>query len=52
MKNIKFAILRAGHDGQTMAADLTLSGYEVRLFETEKYRANIDPIIARAIIIF
>ena len=33
MKNsLKFAVLGAGHGGHAMAADLTLAGYEVNLF--------------------
>jgi opine dehydrogenase len=44
---MKFAVLGAGHGGQTMAADLTLAGYEVHLFEMERFKANIKPIIER-----
>jgi len=47
MKDLEFAILGAGNVGQTMAADLRLAGYRVRLFEMEKFRRNIDPIIEK-----
>lgn len=47
MRDLKFTIMGAGHGGQTMAADLTLAGYEVRLFELEKFKANIEPIIEK-----
>ena len=45
MENLKFAILGAGSCGQTMAADLTLAGHDVNLFETGDYREYIRPII-------
>jgi opine dehydrogenase len=47
MGNLEFAVLGAGNVGQTMAADLTLGGHSVRLFEMEKFRVNIDPIIEK-----
>jgi opine dehydrogenase len=34
----------AGQGGVTMAADLTLRGYEVRLFELQQFRRNLDVI--------
>jgi opine dehydrogenase len=47
MKDLEFAVLGAGNVGQMMAADLRLGGYSVRLFEMEKFRPNIDPIIEK-----
>lgn len=44
MKAKKIAVIGAGHAGYGMAADLTLAGYEVHLFEGI-YKENLDPII-------
>ncbi|KAA3647850.1 MAG: NADP transhydrogenase subunit alpha [Chloroflexi bacterium] len=40
-----FAILGAGNGGFVTAADLTLRGYEVRLFELAEFAATIEPIL-------
>lgn len=40
------AILGAGNGGVTAAADLTLKGFNVRLFELEEYKLNLDRIKA------
>jgi len=42
--DLKFAIMGAGNGGHAMAADLTLAGFEVRLFELERFKANLEPI--------
>lgn len=48
MKDLsKFAVLGAGHGGHAAAADLSLAGFEVNLFELPKFRANIEPILKR-----
>lgn len=44
MKHI--AVLSAGNGGQALAADLTLRGHSVRLFELPEFAANIDAIRA------
>jgi opine dehydrogenase len=43
----KVAVLGAGNGGQATAADLSLYGHSVNLYEFPEYRANIDPIIER-----
>jgi opine dehydrogenase len=40
-----FAILGAGNGGYCTTADLTLRGYEVRLYETPAFAKNIEPIL-------
>jgi len=42
----KIAVLGAGNSGYGMAADLTLAGYQVRLFEGFD-KTNLDPILKR-----
>lgn len=42
----RIAVIGAGHAGYGMAADLTLAGHEVHLFEGI-YKENLDPIIKR-----
>lgn len=37
----KIAVIGAGNGGFAMAADLTLSGYEVSLFELPRYETNV-----------
>ncbi len=44
-KKPRFAILGAGGGGQVMAADLTLKGFQVNLYEHPSFRQTIDPII-------
>ncbi len=41
---MKIAVLGSGNGGVTVAADWSLNGHEVRLFDFEKYSANIDAI--------
>jgi len=45
--NKKIAILGAGNGGYTMAADLSMVGYEVNLYELPEYAENLEPIIKR-----
>ena len=52
MEDIKFAVLGAGANGQAMASDLTLGGYECRLYETPEYKSYIDPIIEKGGIVY
>ncbi len=47
MSSKKIAILGAGNGGQTAAADLSLAGFEVNLYESPKLEKNIRPIIER-----
>lgn len=42
MKNI--AVLSAGNGGQALAADLTLRGHAVRLYELPRFSANLDAV--------
>ena len=37
----RIAVIGAGNGGFAMAADLTLSGYEVSLFELPRYETNV-----------
>ncbi|MFC1938140.1 NAD/NADP octopine/nopaline dehydrogenase family protein [Chloroflexota bacterium] len=46
MTTKKIAVLGAGHSGYGMAADLTLAGHEIHLYEGI-YKENLDPIIKR-----
>ena len=41
----KVAIIGAGNGGYAMAADLTLAGFQVNLFEFEEYKQNIAGIL-------
>jgi opine dehydrogenase len=43
----KVAILGAGNGGQTMAADLSVSGHEVRLFELERFAGALGPLFEK-----
>ena len=45
--NEKIAILGAGNGGYAMAADLSMVGYEVNLYEYPDYADNLKPIIER-----
>jgi len=38
------AVLGGGNGGHTLAADLTLQGHEVRLFEMEKFRHQMESV--------
>jgi len=40
----KIAVLGGGHGGCTMAADLSMGGHEVNLFELPEFSASIEPI--------
>lgn len=44
---MKIAILGAGHGGYTMAADLSLAGHEVNLYELPQYEQNLDGVRQR-----
>lgn len=41
---MKLAILGAGNGGMAGAADMTLAGHEVRLFEFPQFKENLEPI--------
>lgn len=41
----KVAVLGAGGMGHTIAADLTLAGFEVHLYEEVKFKENLDHIL-------
>ncbi|MFQ5692648.1 MAG: NAD/NADP octopine/nopaline dehydrogenase family protein [Nitrospinota bacterium] len=43
----KVAVLGAGGGGQTIAADLTLDGHSVRLYEHPKFAASLRPVRRR-----
>lgn len=47
MKIGKIAVIGAGDSGHAMAADLTLAGFDVTLYEMHEFKANIGPIITR-----
>lgn len=44
MKTRRIAVLGGGHGARTVAADMTLAGHEVRLFEMEKFHASVHEI--------
>ena len=41
---MELAILGAGNGGMAAAADMTLAGHEVNLFEFPQFKENIEPI--------
>jgi len=43
----KIAVLGAGNGGQAAAADLTLRGFEISLFEMPQFEQNLRPILER-----
>ena len=43
----KIAIIGAGNGGFAMAADLSLEGYEVNLFELPRFKANITSVLEK-----
>ena len=43
----KIAILGAGNGGFAMAADLSMVGYEVNLYEHPNFRKNLDPVFEK-----
>jgi len=45
--NKKIAVLGAGNGGYAMAADLSMVGYEINLYEYPDYAENLSPIIER-----
>jgi len=45
--NEKIAVLGAGNGGYAMAADLSMVGYEINLYEYPDYADNLSPIIKR-----
>ena len=45
--NEKIAVLGAGNGGYAMAADLSMVGYEINLYEYPDYAGNLKPIIER-----
>ncbi|MGH3648754.1 MAG: hypothetical protein ACRDTM_16465, partial [Micromonosporaceae bacterium] len=42
----RVAVLGGGHGAQTLAADLTLGGHSVRLFELPEYAEQLAPVFA------
>ncbi len=42
-----FAVIGAGNGGFCTAADLTLRGYEVRLYESPEFADNIEPVLKK-----
>ena len=43
-KNMKITICGAGRGGKTMAADFTLMGHEVTLYESPQFEKSLDQI--------
>ncbi len=43
----KIAVLGAGNGGQAAAADLTLRGFKISLFEMPQFEQNLKPILER-----
>ena len=43
----RIAVLGAGGTGQAIAADLTLAGYEINLYESVSYAEKLEPIWGR-----
>jgi opine dehydrogenase len=43
----KIAVIGAGNGGFAMAADLTLAGFDIHLYELPKFESNIKPVIER-----
>ncbi len=43
----KILVIGAGYGGHAMAADLSLTGYEVNFFELPEYHTNLDRVIER-----
>ena len=46
-KRLVFAVIGAGNGGYCTAADLTLRGYEVRLYESPEFADNIEPVLKK-----
>lgn len=47
MSDPVFAVCGAGRAGAALAADMSLMGYDVNLFELEEFRVNIKPIMEK-----
>lgn len=47
MSKRTLAVLGGGHGARTVAADMTLAGHEVRLFEFEKFHENVAEIFEK-----
>lgn len=47
MKKPIFTVCGAGRAGASIAADMALMGYKVKLFELEQFRQSIEPILER-----
>ena len=47
MRKRRVAVLGGGHGGRTVAADLSLAGHEVALFEMERFRPNMAAIFEK-----
>ncbi|MFH1071040.1 MAG: NAD/NADP octopine/nopaline dehydrogenase family protein [Candidatus Glassbacteria bacterium] len=47
MSKRKIAVLGGGHGARTVAADMTLAGHEIRLFEFEEFHENVAEIFER-----
>lgn len=45
--NGKIAIIGAGNGGFAMAADLSLDGYEINLFELPRFKPNIESVLEK-----
>lgn len=46
MKNRRIAVIGAGHIGSAAAAELTLAGHEVNLYEMPQFKESLTPIVA------
>jgi len=44
---MKIAVLGSGNGGMATAADMTLAGHEVRLFEFPQFKQNLHPILEK-----
>ena len=42
MEKNRIAVLGAGGTGHAIAADLTLAGFEITLYEEPQYRRNLE----------
>ena len=43
---VKVAVLGGGHGAHTIAADLSLRGFQVKLFEMERFERNIRKVLS------
>jgi len=44
---MKIAVLGGGHGGFTMAADLSMAGHEVNLYELPEFASNLKPVLEK-----